>query len=285
MPLSMRISVRLLYSLLILLFLHAPAQACIDSIWVKIESVQCFGMRNGTLKVNKVFGGQGPYYFSLDGLSFSTNPGFEHLWAGAYDLLIRDASGCIKTVPVVVPEPAEFAIRLQASDTVVIAGKPLLLQVFYTPETTAFKSIEWHPPHLFARQDTLRQTIAISQATNFAVEAVNQNGCASSSHLSVEIEQTHVYIPNAIKPGSAQDAFLTVYSGEGVSLVKQLAVFSRSGAKVFERQNFPPNDPFKGWNGRWEGEKVQPGVYVYLAEVEMLDGTFQHFEGTVTVVE
>lgn len=281
----MRISLRLFYSIILLLFLHAPLQACIDSIWLKIETVQCFGMRNGAIQVKKVFGGQAPYYFSIDGLSFSTNPGFEHLWAGTYDLLVRDGSGCIKAIPVVVPEPAEFKIRLQASDTVVVAGKPFMLQMLFTPEITKFNSIEWRPPHLFARQDTLRQLVAISQATNFAVEAVDKNGCAAISHLSVEIEQTHVYIPNAIKLGSDQDAFLTVYSGEGVSQVTQLAVFSRSGAKVFERQNFPPNDPFKGWNGRWAGEKVQPGVYIYLAEVEMLDGTHQHFEGTVTVVE
>ena len=184
-----------------------------------------------------------------------------------------------------VPEPFEFMVRLQAGDSSIVAGKPLTLRALISPESAAIQSIEWRPPHLFTIQDTLRQSLIISQTTNFNVELIDKNGCSAHSNLTVVVEQTNIYIPNALKQGSPQDAYFTIYAGEGVKSIAYLRIFSRTGARVFERINFPPNDPLAGWNGRWDGEKVQMGVYLYMADVVMLDGTVQHFEGSVTVLE
>ncbi|HND89684.1 MAG TPA: hypothetical protein PK971_15230, partial [Saprospiraceae bacterium] len=53
--------------------------SCVDSVWWKVESVQCYGLRNGLLRVDTVFGGERPFYFSLDGQTFSTRPEFDRL--------------------------------------------------------------------------------------------------------------------------------------------------------------------------------------------------------------
>lgn len=281
----MQTLVRPIITFLFLQLLQPQLHACIDSLWYKTEPVQCFGLRNGKIKVDKVFGGVAPYYYSIDGQSFSTNPVFDHLWAGDYILSVRDANNCVHTINCYVSEPNELIVRLQANDSSIVAGKPLTLRALVSPEPVALQSIEWRPPDLFSRQDTLRQQVIISESTNFAIEIVDQNGCTARANLSVNVEQTNIYIPNAIKPGSAQDAYLTVYAGEGVRKVDYLRVYSRIGATVFERLDFQPNDPLKGWNGRWNGQKVQCGVYLWLARVELLDGSLEYFEGTVTVVE
>ncbi len=281
MHLLVRHSRILVFSLLI----YTNSNACVDSLKYKVEPVQCFGLRNGKIVVNKVFGGTAPYFFSLDGQSFSTNPEFDHLWAGNYTLFVRDGSGCVTSFAVKVAEPSELVLRLAASDTSIVAGKLLSLKALVSPETASLKYIQWRPPHLFSRQDTLSQQLSISESTNFALEIIDQNGCTARSSLSVNVEQTNIYIPNIIKLGSAQDSYFTVFAGEGVHQVLSLKVYSRVGAPVFERLNFPANDPLIGWNGRWDGQKVQTGVYLYLADVELLDGSTEHFEGSVTVVE
>ncbi|MFT5384348.1 MAG: hypothetical protein ACI81W_001749, partial [Saprospiraceae bacterium] len=48
--------------------------------------------------------------------------------------------------------------------------------------------------------------------------------------------------------------------------------------------NFQPNDPTHGWNGKLREEEVNPGVFVYWARVEFIDGEFLIFKGDVTVV-
>lgn len=271
--------------LLIFISVCSKASACVDSIWTQVDPVKCYGLRDGKVSISKVFGGQAPYYFSIDGASFSTNPEFKNLWAGTYTLYVRDAAGCIIPFKVSVYEPSEFKVRLNASDTVIVAGKPLLLQAYYAPETVVIQAIEWRPQNLFPKQDTLKQLVSISQPTSFAVELIDQSGCTARSQIKVDVEKSLVYFPNVIKPGSAEDAYFTAFSGEGVASIKSLRVYSRSGSMVFERNDFPPNDPLKGWNGRWNGSLVQSGVYLWMAEIILLDGTIQRHQGTVTVVE
>jgi hypothetical protein len=250
-----------------------------------VEPVQCYGLRNGTITIKKIFGGLAPYYYSIDGQSFSTNPTFDYLWAGNYTLYVRDGSGCVKTQELALSEPPELIVRLLAEDSSIVAGMPVSVRALISPETANLQSIEWRPPALFQQQGVLQQQLSLSESTNLAIELVDQNGCYARSYLSIEVAETSIYIPNAIKPGSAQDAYFTVYAGDGVKRVVYLKVYSRFGAVIFDGTNFAPNDPLKGWNGRWRNQKAQPGVYLWLAAVELLDGKIKHFKGTVTVVE
>lgn len=279
--------IRFKYLLLLVCLMSAGSKgvACVDSIRTKIDSVKCYGLRDGKVSINKVFGGQGPYYFSMDGTSFSTNPVFKNLWAGNYTIYVRDAGGCVHYFQITVAEPPELKVHIQASDTLIVAGKPLELQAFYVPQTAIIQTITWRPPALFPRQDTLEQTVSISQATDFAIELADRSGCTASSQVRVDVEKTQVYFPNIINPASADDARFTAFAGEGVARIKSLKIYSRSGSVVFEQHDFLPNDPLKGWNGRWNGHLVQSGVYMWLAEIELLDGTVQRHEGAVTVVE
>jgi len=281
----MHLLVRPYHIIIFFLLSYTSGNACVDSLWYKAEPVQCYGLRNGKIIVKKVFGGTAPYFYSIDGQSFSTNPEFDHLWAGNYTLSVRDATGCVKTIAIKLSEPSELELRLLASDSNIVAGKPLFLKALISPDTANLRFIQWRPPHLFSKQDTLQQQLIISESTNFALEIIDNNGCTARSHLTVTVAQTNIYIPNVIKLGSTQDAYFTVFAGEGVHQVLSLKVYSRVGATVFERLNFPANDPLIGWNGRWDGQKVQTGVYLWLADVELLDGSKAHFEGNVTVVE
>lgn len=256
----------------------------VDSVRTIVTPVQCYGLRNGMIQVDTVFGGEKPFYYSLDGQTFTTNPTFDHLWAGEYTLYVRDASGGTKDWPITVKEPAELQVKLQVTKTTVLAGERFGIRAITNVEPEFLQQIEWRPPGLFDRQDTLRHSIEISEPTWFAVIVRDYNNCTASDNLMMEVEKTNLYFPNVIKPGSASDAYFTVFAGEGVQRVVSLQVYSRGGSLVFERRDFQPNAPLQGWGGRWEGQNVQAGVYPYLAVVEFLDGKQVRYEGTVTVV-
>ena len=66
--------------------------------------------------------------------------------------------------------------------------------------------------------------------------------------------------------------------------VRSLQVYDRWGGQMVLLQDFAPNDPAQGWDGRWKGQAVSPGVYVYWAEVEFADGSTEVFSGDVTVL-
>lgn len=257
---------------------------CIDSIHYRIKPVQCNGLRNGELRIDTVYGSSGPFYFSIDGQTFSTNPHFDQLWAGDYTLYVRDGSGCISQQNIMVPEPEELKVYLSATDSLVVVGEPVELRAEVLPAGSQIREIEWRPPLLFAGQDSLRQLVHPAETTTFAIEIRNLSDCYARAQLTVEVENPNLFFPNALRPGSDQNAWFTVFAGDGVSRIAGLQVWNRSGGLVFERHDFAPNDPLKGWNGRWRSRPVPPGIYPWTAEIEFLDGKIRQFSGALTVV-
>ena len=75
----------------------------------------------------------------------------------------------------------------------------------------------------------------------------------------------------------------TVFANESLALVR-LQVFDRWGELIFENLNLLPNQPEKGWNGHFRGRPVGTGVFVWIAELEFVDGLKRIIWGDVTVV-
>jgi hypothetical protein len=276
---------KLLFIGIALLVTAKTAQAsCVDSVRLNIRSVQCYGLRNGAIIIDSVYGGEKPFYFSIDGLSFSTRPVFEDLWSGNYTLYVRDASGCVYPKTAFVPEPEDLVVKIFTSDTLVERGVEITLRAEVTPDNTALRAVYWRPPYLFSSPKNLEQSIRLSESTTIAIEVQDLHNCIARDHIDINVDQTNVYFPNAIKTNSNSDAYFTAFAGEGVATITNLQIYNRAGGLVFERQNFPPNDPLKGWNGRSKGKLVQPGVYPYIAVIEYLDGRKKAFQGSVTVI-
>ena len=258
--------------------------SCIDSLHLTVKPVQCFGLRNGVIEISEIFGGKSPYYFSLDGKSYSTRPVFDLLWAGEYVLYVRDSTGCEQSYPVLVTQPEELRVQLSIDDPSVIAGTWAQVTATVYPPDTKLADISWRPPALFATPFQLVQSVRIMEDTDLAIEIRNEHGCIARDNLPVVVEQTNLYFPNVFDPGSKQDNYFTLHAGEGVSRIMQLQVFDRAGNLVFEKRDFQPNDPQSGWNGKWQGRQAPPGVYPWVAQVEFLDGNRKRFSGGVTLI-
>ncbi|MFT4665503.1 MAG: hypothetical protein ACI8YQ_004287 [Polaribacter sp.] len=77
-----------------------------------------------------------------------------------------------------------------------------------------------------------------------------------------------------------------MYNKENTVLgIRYLRVFNRWGALVFENIDFHLDDEAHGWDGYFKGVKLNPGVLVYLAEVEWIDGRVELLKGDVTLMK
>ena len=61
-------------------------------------------------------------------------------------------------------------------------------------------------------------------------------------------------------------------------------IFDRWGEVVYEASNFDINDPTFGWDGKMNGENMNPGVFVYMLEIEFVDGLVKFYTGDVTIL-
>ena len=119
----------------------------------------------------------------------------------------------------------------------------------------------------------------------YEVEIVDANGCVATDQISIAVYKPRdVYIPSAFSPnGDGINDIFFVNAGQEVVNIKSMKIFSRWGEMVFERYDLVANDPDQGWKGLFKGELTNPGVFVYVVEVEFIDGWVELYKGDVTL--
>ena len=215
-------------------------------------------------------------------------PPFDLLNPGNYDMIATDRYGCTYEESVVVTAASELVLTIESNQDSILLGEAVNLKAFcnFSPA-----DIQWEPAYLFdcfEITDCLSPTIFPLANTTVQLTASTAEGCLVSDRINIMVEEARlVYIPNVFSPNfDGINDYFTVYGAvPNVQQVKRLTVFDRWGGVLFERRNFLPNDESKGWDGRKDGGKLDVGIYVYLAEVEFLDGVREVYGGDVLLVE
>ena len=145
-------------------------------------------------------------------------------------------------------------------------------------------SIQWTPAGGLSCSDCLNPEVVVQNSTVYQLEVINNNGCLDRSMVEVFVDRTpRVFIPNSFSPdGDGENEVFMIYADiKNIEIVKTFKVFDRWGELVHEYYNFMPNDPVHGWNGTLKSKQLNPGVFVYHAEIEMSDGRIESFKGDV----
>jgi gliding motility-associated-like protein len=132
-------------------------------------------------------------------------------------------------------------------------------------------------------------TILISDtATNLAPHAYNlfvldTRGCVETDSVFIIAEdfpcgEMNFYIPNIFSPNGDGSNDVLYIRSNFIDNMKFL-IYDRFGEKVFESTN-----PDNGWDGKYNGQPVAPGVYHYFISVNLIDGTNDERKGNVTIV-
>lgn len=130
------------------------------------------------------------------------------------------------------------------------------------------------------------QSIEVATENIYSVLVSNECGSAEASVL-VEFEDCReVFFPNVFSPNNdgINDVFYPLDGGD-VEQIKSLRIYDRWGGQIFENKFFLSSELSEGWDGTARGETVSPGVYVWFAEIDFIDGTSEIREGEVMVVD
>ncbi|MDX1911974.1 MAG: gliding motility-associated C-terminal domain-containing protein [Saprospiraceae bacterium] len=240
-------------------------------------------------------GGVGPFVYSIDGgQNFSDSPEADQLAHGEYLLVVKDNNGCTTAQTLVVPEPIAPAVELPATFDLLI-GESLQIQALLPPPflSNQIESVVWTPTTgLVFTGNTVQELLApfVSPliSTVFTVKIVTPEGCTAEARTSVRVDrQIDVYAPNVILPDdpNGENYAFTLFTRKGsVNQIKQLQIYDRWGEQIWVKRNFLPDDPSIGWDGRYNDQHVNPGVFVWWAEIELIDGRSLLMKGDLTVV-
>jgi gliding motility-associated-like protein len=147
-------------------------------------------------------------------------------------------------------------------------------------------SIIWTPANILSC--TYCETPVLQAVEHSTVMAtVYAGGCKDTDELRLLVKiDADIYIPNVFSPnGDGTNDVFTIFSDNRVKRVVFLRVFDRWGEMVFERKNFDPNDPQMGWDGTFKGQRLNPAVFVYDAQVELFNGSLVKKSGEISIIK
>jgi hypothetical protein len=200
---------------------------------------------------------------------------------GVYTLLATAGNGCTAEASVVVEAILpDWEIDL-GPDTLVFEDTwvTIYLQTDISPFDLA--SLRWAPT--FGCYDCPRQVFRAQDTTLLLVRVEDKDGCVQEDSMTVFTRpRGTIYVPNVFSPDDdGLNDGLRIYPGPGIERVAHFSIYDRWGSQVFLAENYFPDDLTGVWDGRFRGERLQPAIFVWVAEVIGADGLLQRYTGDV----
>ena len=263
--------------------LSQPNAIIAETFAIDINCVD--GPNAGAIMVENVAGGTPSYLYAVNGQNFGLVPMFEGLTAGSYDVIVQDAAGCQLILPTTILPPPEITVELTGvglnSEAEVKLGDEIILRAI----TNSMDAV-----YSWSHADSLNEGEALVRPTETTLYEVSVLDsvtlCSANDILRVFVDtRRELFVPNIFTPNAdgTNDRF-TIFGGDDVVIIRSLRVYSRDGALVYDQQNLFPGSQAEGWDGKVNGEPLNSGVFVYVAEVEFFDGEVELFTGDVTLL-
>jgi gliding motility-associated-like protein len=163
------------------------------------------------------------------------------------------------------------------------AGFPITIPATYSSNVVSYL---WSPPDFLSCTNCPQPIASTHFNTTYGVSFVDSNGCRNTGAINIVVicKNANVFMPNTFSPNGDGNNDLFYPRGRGIERIKMLRVFNRWGQVVYERRDFPINDPLSGWDGKYKGQKPQPDVYVYQVEVFCDNGEIIRFNGNIALI-
>ncbi len=196
----------------------------------------------------------------------------------------NDKKGCYTSDTIKIFVYDEKHIRLPNDTTINLGDKILIIPEFVDNESYSYN---WSPDEGLSCFDCYSPVAFPLKTTKYTLELTDENGCTFSDEIEIRIKKNIIIdIPNVFTPNGdgKNDIFYIKGTSKGIKEVNTFKVFDRWGELVYEDSHFFINDPVNGWDGRFKGQRVNPGVYVYLVIVELIDNSQVKYSGDITVI-
>ncbi|MCO6485518.1 MAG: gliding motility-associated C-terminal domain-containing protein, partial [Saprospiraceae bacterium] len=246
----------------------------------------CHNEQSGLIEITNITGGEGPYLVSLNGEPFSPFRIFNGLSPDTFHVVIRDTKMCEWDTIVIIESLPPIYVDL-GTDVWIKLGDTAQLNAETNIPDGAIEEIDWIPADDLSCTDCLDPLAYPTESTEIRIILTDTNHCIVSDVIQIYVDsEGKVYIPNAFSPNNdgTNDRFV-IYGDEGVRRIIELRIYDRWGNFVFHGYDFPPNDPYYGWDGKFRGKPMDPAVLVYWTTVEMINGQKVILKGEVQIVD
>lgn len=228
----------------------------------------------------------GPYSLSINNATsevVNTLPLTRELPAGEYDIILRNQEGCAFNFSAEIN--SRLAPNINLTSTKLQDGS---FQINTEIIKGTIQTFVWQPSASLSCSDCQNPIANPKSTTEYVVDISYGNGCEKRFSITIERQKGGQFVfPNVFKPGTTgpnANFFITSPEG-GPEALEEIAIYDRWGQKVFHRLNWPLNSTSDGWDGKFGGVDVLPGVYVlHLVYNNETLKRKETYTGTITVI-
>lgn len=259
--------------------LNAPPPLDLD---LQFEDPNCDGLTTGEIIIDGAVGGVSPYFYRLNNSVFGDNATYANLGAGMYQAQVQDANTCIASKEVLLTASVIPVLELPQDTTIELADFFEIIPLQISGVATAL----WRANPGLSDYENVEVSATPLNRTTFQLSVTSEDNCTTTDSILINVLKVRdVYVPNVFSPN--QDGLndrLFINTGPEANNIQSFKLFNRWGEQLFERTNIPPNDADFGWDGLYNGQALDPGVFVWMAEIEFIDGEVIVYSGDVAIL-
>lgn len=235
--------------------------------------------------IGAITGGEAPLKIEFQGSEIIGNS-IQGSQAGNYQILITDKFGCELKKDFSILPVAGVSMNLTPYIKINSGDSYSIKPVFSIPNDS-IGNIQWTPTQFLSCTDCLNPVAEnVTQDIEYFCTVSDHKGCLASARIRIEVIKRNIWFPNAFSPNGDQinDLFFPYIEEGSFNQIRNFQIFDRWGNQVFEKRSIAPDQIHLGWDGNSNGNKVLPGVYVYVLQLEWKNGDLQLFSGDVTLL-
>lgn len=165
-------------------------------------------------------------------------------------------------------------VNATPDDTIVKYGSDIQLTAsganFYT----------WSPVAYINYANSPAPIATITEPVVFIVTGIDGNGCRNFDTVKVNVDyHSFAALPNAFTPNGDGKNDVFRLGNIAYQRLQEFRIFDRWGKEVFST-----TDPKTGWDGSYNGQPQDMGVYHYIIRLVMPGGGVSNYKGDVTLL-
>jgi len=258
----------------------------ITGAFIESKGPACSGDTNGEISVTGITGGVQPVTYELNGMVSPSMNIFQGLTSGSYLLEILDAAGCVYDTTVIIEPTNPYTVDAGPDQEIFIGETADLTGVSDILPVEIF-SQDWDSMGVILCQDCPASVVRPLTTTTYIFTVTSLTGCVVEDQVTIFVlEKGKFFVPNIFTPdGDGINDVLPFFSSPGISKVLKWIIFDRWGDAVFGKTDFDPALQAVSWDGTSQGsENLNPGVFTYVLEIELLNGNREVHHGSITLL-
>ena len=217
----------------------------------------------------------------------------ENLNIGTYTIQYQINEECIQDVGEVdIVDEELFEVSFDPDLININLGEDFSLNIIISDTSNLIQTIDWFSNAVVTCEEFNQENFCVllegntSENEFIRISVELKNGCLYEYLIPIEVDiSTDIYLPNIFSPnGDGINDVFSFSSNIPIVEINSFSIYDRWGNQMFNQSNVDPLS-FEGWNGKFKGQYVKPGVYVYSFSIQLLEGEVKQFVGDLTVTK